>query len=241
MNERERESGRSFVRGRRLTAYSALVPSMPLKQAAERFTSETGVEVDVKPGRPEQWMKRVAAGAPADVMCCGAEFLLDIAEAQELVVPGSRRSVGRRLAALVAPAGNPAAISSLADITRPGIRVGIAVEGCTLGLWDEIGGRASLTEEIRARIVARAQGCGQLLGLINHRQVDVAFGWANFHRIPGSRLEVVPLPEDLEVWRSTGVGVVSSSSDPELAGRFVAWLASPAAQEIYRGWGWDVQ
>ena len=86
-----------------LIARSALVPALPLKDAAERYAERTGVTVEVKAGRPEKWMPKVREGAPVDLMCCGAEFLLDLAEVEGLVVPGSRRSLGLRKAALIVP------------------------------------------------------------------------------------------------------------------------------------------
>jgi len=225
--------------GTQLTAYSAFVPALPLREAAERYAAGTGVAVDVNAGRPEQWMPKLEAGAPADLICCGAEFLLDVAESKGLLVPGTRRSVGRRRAGIVVPAGNPAGIGGLDDMTAPGVRVGVAVEGCTLGLWDEISGREALTGKIRARITARANGCGALLGRVSRREVDAAFGWANMDRVPEMAVEVVPLPEALQVVRSTGVGQVRGAAAPDAAGRFIEWLTSAEARAIYRKWGWE--
>ena len=200
MTRDDGEAAREAARGDRLPADSAYVPALPLREAADRYAEEAGVEVTVKAGRPEQWMPKLAGGAPADLICCGAEFLLDIAESKGLLEPGSRRSVGRRRAAIGVPGGNPAGIGGLEDVSAPDVRLGIAVEGCTLGLWDEVSGLAGRTEEVRARITARANGCGALLGTVSRGEVEAAFGWANMDRVPEMAVEVVPsevLPSEL--------------------------------------------
>ena len=223
-----------------LTAYSALVPALPLADAAARFGAEHGVRIEVKPGRPEKWLPALKAGAPADLMSCGAEFLLDLAEADGLVEPGTRVGVGHRKAALIVPKGNPAGISGLTDFARPGLRMGISVEGCSLGLWDEVASRAGLREQVRSKITRRAGGCGALLGLVSRAEVDAAIGWSNFDQVPNFEVEVVPLPSELMVFRSTGVGVVKGSANRAVAERFVSWLVSASGRDIYRRWGWEV-
>lgn len=225
---------------RRLVVYSAFVPSIPLGEAARRFAEAEGVEVDVRPGRPETWLPRLRDGAPADLISCGAEFLLDLAEAEGIAAPGTRASLGRRRAAIVVPQGNPARVAGVEDLARPGVRLGIGVEGCTLGLWDEIGGRVAATEALRARIAARAPGCGALLGLVTRGEVDAAFGWHNFDRVPKFAVEIVELPGELAVWRSTGVAIPARAENRALAEEFVGFLTSEAGRQIYRSWGWHV-
>ena len=224
-----------------LIARSALVPALPLTDAAVRYGEQTGVVIDVKAGRPEKWMPRVREGAAVDLLCCGAEFLLDLAEVEGLVVPGSRRSLGLRRAALIVPPGNPANITGLSDLARAGVRVGTGVEGCTLGLWDELAGRAAITGAVLQRIALHAAGCGALLGAVARGEVDVGIGWENFDCHPSFDVEVVSLPPEHQVWRSTGIGVSSSSTRPDVARGFVDWLGSDESREIYRSWGWIIE
>jgi len=224
-----------------LIARSALVPALPLTDAAARYGEQTGVAIEVKAGRPERWMPRVREGAAVDLLCCGAEFLLDLAEVEGLLVSGSRRSLGLRRAALIVPVGNPADIGGLTDLARPEVRVGIGVEGCTLGLWDELAGRAAITGAVMQQIVLRSPGCGALLGAVARGEVDVGIGWENFDCHPSFDVEVVALPPEHQVWRSTGIGASSTSSRPDVAQGFVDWLGSDEAHEIYRSWGWIIE
>ncbi len=223
-----------------LIIYSAYVPSVPLTDAAKAYGEQTGVTIDVRPGRPEQWMPKLREGTPADMISCGAEYLLDLAEAEGLLQPDGRRSLGRRRAALLVPAGNPAGVERVEDLAREDVRTAIAVEGCTLGLWDEVAGRAEMVEAIRSRIAIRAKGCGDLIRVVNQGRVDAAIGWASFSRLPTADLDFVELPERLSVQRSTGIGITAQPRNPEAARQFLAWLGSSEARAIYRRWGWLV-
>ncbi len=228
--------------GKQLIISSALVPALPLREAAIIFGSETGTEVTVNPGQLEEWMPRMRTDESADLISYGAEFLLDIAENEGLLVPGARRSVGRRRSGLIVPPGNPGSISGLEDLAQPETRVGISVEGCTLGLWDEISGRAGLTEKIRSNISVKAKGCGALLEVVTRGEVEAGFGWINMDQVPDMTVEIVPLPAELEIIRSTGVGVMATAMEPELAGEFLYWLTTdPVARAIYKKWGWEIE
>jgi accessory colonization factor AcfC len=224
-----------------LIARSALVPALPLKDAAALYAEQTGVHIEVKAGRPEKWMPQVREGATVDLLCCGAEFLLDLAEVEGLVAPGSRLSLGLRRAALIVPSGNPGGVDGLASLGRAGVRVGIGVEGCTLGLWDELAGRAGNTAAVLDNIVLRSPGCGALLGAVARGEVDAGIGWENFDCHPSFDVDVVTLPPEHQVWRSTGIGVSTSSDRPDLAHAFVQWLRTDPAREIYRSWGWILE
>jgi accessory colonization factor AcfC len=223
-----------------LIIYSAYVPSVPLSDAAKVYGEREGVEIEVRAGRPEKWMPSLRDGTPADMISCGAEYLLDLAEAEGLLRPNGRRSLGRRRAALMVPAGNPAGIRGLEDLARDDVRTGIAVEGCTLGMWDEIAGSAGLANAIRSRITARAKGCGDLIRIVNQNRVDAAVGWASFQNLPSANIEIIDLPERLSVQRSTGIGITANPRNPELAEAFLGWLGTEEARAIYRGWGWLV-
>ena len=202
-----------------LVAYSALVPALPLDDAAKIYLERFGVAVRVERGRPEKWLPELREGTAADLVCCGAEFLLDRADADGVTRSETRRSPGRRRAALAVPRGNPGEVATVEDLARPSIRIGISVEGCTLGLWDEVTARTSFGASVRSNIVERAKGCGALLGLLSHRRVDVALGWWNFDRVPGFEVEVVPLPEPFDIHRAAGIAVAARSSNPDAAAR----------------------
>ena len=100
-----------------LTIYAAFIPSIPLQKAAALYTQKTAQAIKIHPGRPEGWLPKIKAGAQADLITCGAEFLLDLAQADGILDGSSRQGLGRRRAALVVPHGNPKEVIGVEDLT----------------------------------------------------------------------------------------------------------------------------
>ena len=107
-----------------------------------------------------------------------------------------------------------------------------------LGVWDDVSSKAGLTDQIRRNITDFADGCGAVMALINQKKVDAVFGWDAFKRLWMKTMEVVELPKELQVYRSTGVAVVKFSKNKELAKKFIDFLVSESCKKIYREYGW---
>ena len=105
-------------------------------------------------------------------------------------------------------------------------------------MWDDISSKAGLTDQIRRNITDFADGCGAIMALINRKKVDAVFGWDAFKRLWMKTMEIVELPKELEVYRSTGVAVVKFSRNKELTNRFINFLVSESGKKIYREYGW---
>src|SRR4030066_653076 len=139
-----------------LHVFSAGAVATPLQEALALFEKKFGVHFKFSPGSPEILLATIAAEKAGDVISTGAEYILDEAEDQELVVKSSRRTLGLRRSVIVVPLGNPAKITSLQDLCQEGIRIGIAVGGCLKGVWDDIASKAGLTDLIRRNITEHA-------------------------------------------------------------------------------------
>jgi ABC-type molybdate transport system substrate-binding protein len=118
----------------RLKVYSAGAVAPPLRDAIALFEKTFKVKCDLKVGKPEDLLKEIAKFKKGDVFSSGAEYILDDAEDQGLIIKGSRKSLGYRISVIIVPVGNPAKIGSLKDLCRKDVRIGITVEGCLKGV-----------------------------------------------------------------------------------------------------------
>ena len=246
----------SYTQSDGLAVFSARACAAPLEDAAELFTAQTGVPVkidvcarhcatpDAEEADPESgthdFLQEIAEYGYHDLSISGAEYLLDDGEVRGIVRKGERRLIAYRESALVVPKGNPAGIRELADLARPGVRVGISVIDCLKGLWEDVSGRAGLAGEIRPNITFYASGCVAIVEAAAEGVVDAAFGWTAFEHLGEGRLEVVSLPPSLRVYRGTGIGMLSFCKKPDLARQFMDFLTTPEARECYERYGWTV-
>jgi accessory colonization factor AcfC len=221
-----------------LHIYSAGAVAPPLKKAINLFESKFKARCNLTVGKPHDLLVEIASLKSGDVIACGAEYILDDAEDQGLVVKGSRKSLGLRRSVIVVPVGNPAKIASLDDLCRDGARIGIATEGCLKGVWEDISGKAGVTDKIRRNITHHADACGTLMSLIHEKKVDAVFGWNAFRFIWPNTCELVELPADLQVFRSTAAATVSFTKDPQLSQKFIDFLSQDKVMSIYSDYGW---
>jgi molybdate transport system substrate-binding protein len=221
-----------------LKVYSAGAVAPPLRDAIAIFEKASKVKCDLSIGKPEDLLNEIAKLKKGDVFSSGAEYILDDAEDQGLIIKGSRKSLGYRRSVTIVPLGNPAKIASLKDLCRKDVKVGIAVEGCLKGVWDDVASKAGLTDQIRRNITHHADACGSLMSLIHSDKVDAIFGWNAFQGVWRDTCEIIELPQNLQVFRSTVAGIISYTKDKELAKKFIDYLTSTPIRKIYESYGW---
>ena len=237
--------------------FSARACAAPLGEAVALFEPRTGIPVEIsvcsrhcaQPVAEEasgtkgghDFLIEIAEEAIHDLAISGAEYLLDDGEVRGIVRKGERRLIAYRRSALIVPAGNPANIRSVHDLARPGIRVGVSVIDCLKGLWEDMTGRLGLTEAVGRNITFHANGCIAIIEAAAQHKVDAAFGWTAFEHLAPGRIEIVQMQPQEQVLRGTGVVLLSFSSRPEQARRFMEFLTTPQARPCYRRYGWVLQ
>jgi accessory colonization factor AcfC len=240
----------------RVRIFSARACAAPLEKAAELFEQKTGVGVEIsvcsrhcaKPRAEEatgetggdDFLLEIAEAGIHDLAIAGAEYLLDDGEVRGIVQKRKRRTIAYRTSAILVPAGNPKGIRSIHDMAKPGVRIAVSVIDCLKGLWEDICGRLGLIEPIRNNISYYANGCVAIVEAVAAGQVDAAFGWTTFRHLEPSRIEVIEMPKDQQVWRGTCVGMLSFARQNGPAERFMDFLASPESRRCYRECGWVV-
>lgn len=174
---------------------------------------------------------------PFDMAIAGSEADVDDLEQAGLVACGTRRSLWVREAAILVPQANPAAVSGLSDLHRPGVRIGISTIDCLRGVWEDVCGRAGCLREVGRNISVRVGGCMAIVRALAAAEVDAAFGWSSFaHLHP--RIVVVPLPPEFTVYRATAASVLQGAADPEGAAAFIDFLLSDEGRDHFVRNGW---
>lgn len=197
----------------------------PLRQLADQFHAETGIPLEVSVGPSLDLAQELDGERAADLYLFDDEELAFAARKRDTVREVLHLAVLRPV--LVAPAGNPARISELADLARADLRVGIPdPEHCGLGLhvrtsarfigaWHETRERADLVASTEARLAA-AVAAGE---------VDVAVLWdATANRNPAiERIEELKLEGHA---RRMTLAVSTRAPHVADAMRFARWLRS---------------
>lgn len=237
--------------------FSARACAEPLEKAAKLFEDQTGIHVAIdvcsrhcaEPVAEEatgetggdDFLLEISDAGIHDLAISGAEYLLDDGQVRGIVQKGERRTIASRVSAIIVPADNPKNIQTVADMARPGVRVGVSVLDCLKGLWEDISGRLGLVNKIRKNITYYANGCIAIVEAAAEGQFDAAFGWTAFQHLEPGRIKVIELPKEQQVLRGTGVGMLSFAKNVDNARQFMDFLTTPEARAFYQEYGWVLE
>ncbi len=221
-----------------LHVFFSFLVARPIKKCADGFTAKFGTKFNFNVNKAEILIEEIAKTREGDLLTCGSEFILDHAQLKGLVLKETRKSLGSRTSAILVQKGNPKKVKSMSDLAKKGVQVGVSVSGCLTGVWDDLATKAGYAEQIRKNTVAYADGCGELMSFTNKKKVDAILGWDAFKNLNMETMDRIDLPEDLQVQRSTAIGVISYSRNKELAVKFIDFLVSEEGKRIYEEYGW---
>lgn len=211
----------------------------PLRRAAQAFVLlHEGVSFEFTAAGAGKLLPRMLEWQEGDLICGGAEVVMDSAIMYGCVIGQTIRPLGVRDSAILVPNGNPAEVRGLRDLTREDVRVGVVVEGSLEGVWEAVALRSGLFEAIRGRITDVSIGSSDLMGVLARREIDAAIGWASSALLAPERIETLPIRPEWRTWRSTSVGITPWSKSRPLAEEFVRFMRSPEGQDIWQKFGW---
>ena len=72
-------------------------------------------------------------------------------------------------------------------------------------------------------------------------EFDAAFGWTSFQHLEPGRIEIIELPQEQQVLRGTGVGMLSFAKNIESARKLMNFLTTPEARAFYQEFGWVLE
>lgn len=207
-------------------------------EAGTVFERQTGIHVVYSFGATTQLAQQIEHGAPYDVFAAADVEHIDELVRTALVIPDTRAIYARGRLVLWVPSSQ-AAIERIEDLTREGIRnVAIAnpqlapygraaVESLrALDLWERVQPHVVFAQNVLTATEYAATG-----------NTDAAFtALALVFDRSGRKIEV---PENLHQPIDQAIAVVRSTTKPDEARRFVAFVSGPEARGILKRYGYE--
>lgn len=225
-----------------LNVYGPGGPAPAMKEAASAFEKKTGTKVVVTAGPTPEWIEK--AKADADVVYGGSEHMMtDFVGAMEgRIVAAEVQPLYLRPYAILVRPGNPAKISGVKDLLRPGVQILVVNGAGQTGAWEDMAGRKGDIETVkrlRKNIVAYAKNSAEAKKTwTDTPEIDAWLIW-NIWQVANPNLaEVVKIERDYAIYRDTNVVLTTQGKTRAPAREFVDFLASEAGEAIFRKWGW---
>ncbi|MFY2946843.1 molybdate ABC transporter substrate-binding protein [Achromobacter xylosoxidans] len=211
------------------------------KDVAQAYEKEhAGTKVILNFGASDVLLQQIIKGAPADVFASADQKAMDKAVEEKAVKPDTRIDFAANQVVLIVPTDSKANITALKDLTRDDIKriaygnpasvpVGRYTQGAlqAAGLWDAVQAKSVLAQNVR-----------QSLDYVSRGEVDAGFVFATDAAVMPDKVKVaVRVPSQTPV--TYPIAVTARDDAAKEAQSFVAYVMSPAGQEILSRYGFQ--
>jgi len=224
-----------------ITVFCGSANKPAMEEIASLYEKARGIEVKLIFGGSGTLLSQIELSRSGEIYLPGSPDYAIIAERKQQVIPGSARKVAYLVPAIVTPEGNPQKIATLADLARPGVKVGIGnPETVCLGLYGvELLERAGLLDEVLKNVVTFGASCSKTANLAAMSQVDAILGWRVFHYWNPDRMEYVPIASEL-IPRISYIPIMIPvhTKSRELSEEFIEFVLSDRGKAVYEKLGY---
>jgi molybdate transport system substrate-binding protein len=238
-------STRGSVTAVDLTIFAAASLAGVLADVKEAYSaSHPGTTLAISTDSSAALATQIEQGAPADLFL-SADMKTPAKLVRDGFSAGEPVTFARNKLTIVAPADNPAGVSSPADLAKPGLKVIAAGEEVPItkyarqlvaNLAKEPGYPADFETAYTSNVVSQEDNVKAVIGKIEIGEGDAAIVYAT--DVAASKdVTTIPVPDDANVTAKYAGIVVRASPDQEPARLFLAWLTGSDGQAVLSRFG----
>ncbi len=179
--------------------------------------------------------QQVIEGAPADVLATADEPTMATVADKQLLA-GDPVDFARNTLVLVTPPGNPAGITDVRDLQRPGASFAECVPQAPCG---DAARRLLLLDGVTAKAVTEEDNVRAVLTKVTLGEVDAGLVYASDALAAGSDVHTVSIRNSARVVNVDPIGVLASSQHPGAAQAWVDLVLSSAGQHVLASYGFQ--
>jgi len=226
-----------------LTVFAGAASQPALQELARLYQSQHAVKIDISFGGSGAVLTQFNQEHYGDVYVPGSDDFMDKAEGKDAVLKDTRTALAYLVPVICVAKGNPKHVKGLEDLARPDVRVVVGEpKSVCLGVIAQTTLQAEgLWDKVSPHVASYASSCEDVLQALLLGEADAVIGWDVFARQHPDKVEIVSLPAKYSRARNIPAAVIKWSQHAEPARAFIAFLASPEAQKVWRQHGYTVK
>jgi molybdate transport system substrate-binding protein len=162
---------------------------------------------------------------------------------EDLVEAGAPKILLTNRLVVILPEDNPAEISSLEDLSKPGLKLVLAAEDVPAGRYarqvlDNLNARfgPEYKEAVLSNVASNEDNIRQALTKVQLGEADASIVYVS-DAVTAPELKKIEFPADVNVIAEYPIAPLAGSGNPDLASEFVAYVLSPEGQATLKKWG----
>ena len=222
-----------------LTVFAASSLTDTLEELEGIFEEQnTGVDVSTSFAGSSELLAQIQQGAPADVFASADEAKMDTALEEGLVA--EPEIFARNRPVVIVPAADPAGIAEFRDLAEADAQMVLAEEAVPIARYaeevldnadGEYGG--GFAQRVRDKVVSREANVRAEANRVALGEADATFVYtSDVTEDIRDRIQVVEIPEELNVTATYPIATIEESQNPELARAWVDMVLSEEGQRV---------
>jgi molybdate transport system substrate-binding protein len=232
----------------KLTVFAAMSLTDAFNKTAQAFeANNSGVTISFNYAAAQVLATQLQQGASADIFASADLTHMNSVKDAGLMNNSSITIFAENKLAIIVPTANPANITSLADLAKPGIKLDIVNSSAPCGMYTlQMLAQASnnstygsgFKNSVLANVVSEETMANDAVAKVAIGQVDAALVYkSDVPTAYQSKVETITIPDSVNVLGPYPIGVLSGSQNAQLAQSFVNYVMSPDGQAILQSYG----
>jgi molybdate transport system substrate-binding protein len=227
-----------------LTIFAAASLTDAFKEIARNFeAANPGVTVEFNFAGSQTLRTQIEQGAPADIFASANKKEMDTLVTDNLVPADSVKNFLTNQLVVIMPANNPAGLTTLADLAKPGLKVVLAAKEVPAGNYalqvlDQLDATlgTGFKDKVLANVVSYENDVKQVLTKIQLGEADAGIVYSS-DAVAAPDLKKIDLPAENNVVAQYPLAALTQSRNPELSQAFIAYILSTDGQAVLQKWG----
>lgn len=222
--------GSSGSSSKTITVFAAASLKEPFTQLKASFeASHPGVTIVFNFGGSPDLVQGVNSGAPADVLATAS--LKTMSQATSAISP---KTFATNTMEIAVPLSNPARITSLRDLAKPGVRVAICAPAVPCGV---VAAQVLNNAHLTVKAATNPADVKSVLALVDSNNVDAGLVYVT-DVLGDSSVKGVKIPASENSVTTYPIAVLKGAGDKTLAQEFVDYVDGPTGQQLLASEGW---
>jgi molybdate transport system substrate-binding protein len=220
-----------------LMIFAAAGAKPPIEEAVKIFEQKYGIKISVNYGGAGEVLSNMIISKMGDAYIAPEQRYMNKARQQGAIDADAKvYSLAYMIPVIGVKKGNPINILSLADLTRPGIKVVMGnPETMMLGeLVPLMLQQAGLYDMVKPNIVTYVPQVTNIITVLKMSQADAGIIWHNFGITASNDIDIIWIPREYVIGiGEIQVAVASYSKEIKATQKFIDFLISPEGNEIF--------
>jgi molybdate transport system substrate-binding protein len=231
-----------------LMVFTAASLTEAFNQIGTRFEAgHPGTKVSFNFAGSQQLAQQLAQGAPADVFASADEQQMDAAIQMGRIEPTQKQVFISNHLVVIFPQDNPAGITRLQDLSKPGLHLVLAAAAVPVGAYsleflDRAGRQPEFGPDFKDRVIANVvsyeENVKAVLSKVQLGEADAGIVYiSDVAQADSNKIGYLKIPAPLNPAASYFIAPLIDSSNLDLAQAFIDFVLSPDGQETLARFG----